>query len=152
MIKRLIGTDALAADLEHLTRVVSQESLAQLLASQVRAQLLAGIAQNFSSASSPRNRRWPKRKTGGDWPLLIKSGALRAAATGAGAGAISRATDRTLEVGVDMSVRLGGIPGAAAHNFGYPPRNLAQREFLGPRKENLEAIDELVIDYLLERM
>lgn len=105
--------------------------------------------KRFDSQSAPDGSAWPARKppTGG-WPLLNKTGALKDAATGAGAGAIAESGDKFATVGINKSVNQGGIPGAAVHNFGFPERNIPQREFIGVEEPALLNIEEMIADEL----
>ncbi len=48
----------------------------------------------------------------------------------------------SLLVGVDKSGGIGGIPGAGVHNYGYPEKNIAQREFLGLGERRLEEVND----------
>lgn len=99
--------------------------------------VIENIVDNFARESTPEGEAWPQRKDPGDGhPLLVEtntedSGSLFVAATGQGAGSVRRMEDTTLVVGVDKSIKKGGIPGAAVHQFGYPERNIPQRRFLG---------------------
>ncbi len=112
----------------------AMEMLAQKLAGPLDGPLGAvgiviqeGLAENFSSESGADGTIWPDRKGEDELghPILIETGALLAAATGTGAGSIHRvANGRTLEVGVDKSTKIGGVPGAGVHNFGHPPFNI----------------------------
>lgn len=118
--------------------------------------LQAGFGENFDRASSPDGTVWPARKsnrsrrtpTGAlDEGLLDDTGALKAAATGEGAGGVVRVDGgRTLLVGVDKSVDLGGLGGAAVHNFGYSPQNIPQREYLAVSPGVLDACVDTFID------
>jgi hypothetical protein len=49
-----------------------------------------------------------------------------------------------LRVGVDKGTKLGGIPGAAVHNFRYPPRNIAQREWAGIDEDHVGRCLEVI--------
>lgn len=76
---------------------------------------------HFDSAQGPSGK-WPPRKYDYPWPILIKTGFLKAAATEQGApGNISRFKDGWAEFGVDVSV----VNYAAFHEYGtskLPPR------------------------------
>jgi phage gpG-like protein len=77
------------------------------------------IRTNFQEAVTPDGVAWaPRKDEGFSHPLLNLSGALMDAATGEGAGAITRIGPDSLEIGVDASVDEGGLPGAFVHQFG----------------------------------
>jgi len=102
-----------------------------------------GIARNFSRQTDSDGAPWPDRVGEDDiaHPMLIETGALLAAATGTGAGSIRRVVNgRAVEVGVDKSVEMGGIPGAAVHNFGHEfgAFKVPQREWLYATGEVLD--------------
>lgn len=102
---------------------------------------------NFTSSAGPDGSAWPARKVQGDGhPLLAETGALLQAATGGGMGHIARLEDRQMETGVDKSVEQGGIPGAAVHEFGYAPKNIPARPWLGASEEKLKECDEIIAD------
>lgn len=103
-----------------------------------------GFAENFETQSSPSGP-WAPRKDSKPHPLLNESGALANAASGSGPGAIAKSNDYLARVGVDKSVVDGGIPGAAVHNFGYPPKNIPQREWCVVSEERIDDIEEEII-------
>lgn len=77
------------------------------------------IGTNFREAISPDGESWPARRDEGFLhPLLDLSGSLKDAATGQGAGGITRIDANTLCIGVDASIDQGGLPGAFVHQFG----------------------------------
>lgn len=87
----------------------------------------AGIADCFARQGGPEGEVWPPRKDpAGKHPLLDESGALKAAATGKGPGAVTRIADDSLEIGVDASVEQGGLPGAFVHQFGATIRPVSK--------------------------
>lgn len=144
-MKSLEGAAGLAADLGHLESIATSAPLGEVLTTAERS-VRQGIALNFADSASPDGRPWPARKDSKPHPLLIETGALLKAALGTGAGGSTRTTDRDVELVIDKSVKIGGIPGAAAHHFGYPPRNLPQREFFAPKVSILDDIDRDVAD------
>ena len=112
-----------------------------------------GFGENVERAAGSEGEPWPPRKVEGDGhPLLNDTGALLAAATGEGAGAIEEVEGRELAVGVDKSVDLGGIPGAAAHNWGYPPGNLPQRKYAYATNQVVDDCLERVADEAAKAM
>lgn len=154
MAKRLNNMDELRLDVEAVEKTLREMPLNEPLAD-VRELVLESFAENFAESSSASGAAWPPRKPRPDddgHPLLIETGALRAAAIGEGPGHVTRLDKREIEVGVDPSVKLGGIPGAKAHQFGYPDNNLPARPFHDPREEHLTKCDEILADYLLERL
>lgn len=112
------------------------------------------VSGNFANETAPDGPAWAPRKDPGDGhPILHETGALEAAATGVGPGAINDVQGRSVDVGVDQdSVDLGGIPGARAHNEGDPSRNLPQREFMAPTEEALDRIGEVIGDGVAGRL
>lgn len=100
-------------------------------------------ADSFDTATSPDGTSWPPRKEPtGDWPLLVKSGALAAAASGEGEGHVAEIGDREMSTGVQSDV----IQYAAAQNYGYPPNNLPPREYLGADEPALDECGEAIAD------
>lgn len=86
---------------------------------------------NFQGQHGPKGEIWPPRKDPRlKHPLLRLTLALYTAATG-GAGHIFHASARQLVTGVATHGGAPSLRGARAHNFGYPPRNLPERKFLG---------------------
>lgn len=113
------------------------------------------IASNFDQQRAPDGGAWqPRKPRPGDdgHPLLRETGALLAAATGSGSGAITEISGREMTIGIDTGVDLGGIPGAAAHHFGYPPRNLPQREFYAATEEKLNQVGDIIGDSVFEKI
>ena len=145
MTKTLTNLSEIAADLANIRDAMEDAPLEQAMQSCTQ-RVLESFDENFQKSANPDGVPWPPRKRGGSWPLLIKTGALHAAATGTHPASIKRIADRDLAVGVDKSVKDGGIPGAAVHNFGYPPRNIPQREYLRPRSDALEDCGEIIAD------
>ena len=135
-------------DLERLASLATDADLGPVLR-EVELDVRGGIGLNFADSASPSGQAWPARKDPRpNHPLLIKSGALLKAALGEGAGGKTRTGARDVELVIDKSVDEGGIPGAAVHNFGYPAKNIAQREFFAPKESVLPSIDETVMDAL----
>jgi len=114
-----------------------------------------GIADNFSMEQTADGIGWPARKRIGDGhPLLEEltgpgAGALKAAALGEGPGAVERIVDGCeLQLGVEK-IDLGGLPGAAVHQFGYPDKNIPQREYLAMSEATIDETIEAMADHLL---
>ncbi len=131
-------------------RMVAEDSVRDGLI-EARGKVLESIGGNFASQSEPDGGPWPPRKPNkhdDGHPILDDTGALKAAATGVGPGAINEVSARELVVGVDKSVELGGIPGVAAHNFGYPPNNLPERHFLSATEATLDECEDVIGDWL----
>jgi hypothetical protein len=112
--------------------------------------LQEGMLTNFQNAIDSDGTGWPDRVNESELshPKLIDTGALLEAAIGQHPASIRRQAlgGSAIEVGVDKSVRDGGIPGAAAHNFGYPEGNLPQREWLYASEEILDACAEKIAE------
>lgn len=146
----LIPVADIHAELSRIGDAVASASLAQPLRECDRI-TKQGIRDNFNSSASPDNENWvPRKPRRGDdgHPLLMDRGPLIQAATGGGSGHISRVGDRDVGVGVDLDV----VPYARAHNYGYSPRNLPQREFLGLRAERVAECEEAIGDYVLSEV
>lgn len=117
------------------------------------AKLQEGFAANFQRAADSGGGAWPARKDPKPThPLLQLTGALLASTQSGSPGNITTVDGRTLQTGVDKSVKLGGIPGAAVHQFGYPPRNIAQREYLYATDDVLVACAEVIGDEVVGRV
>jgi len=149
--KTLENLAEIAADLADIRDVFEEGPLQDALDQCVTA-ILASIDENFQKSETPDGHPWPPRKRGGSWPLLIKTGALKAAATGSHQASIKTVGERELAVGVNKGIKDGGIPGAAVHNFGYPPRNIPQREYLRPREDALDKCEVLIADAIDEQL
>lgn len=141
---KTILVENLAAELAEMAARMESASLAEPLRDCVQP-VRDGFSQNFSAAASSTNSPWPPRKDDKPHPLLIETGALLGATQGQ-SGAAEHISDRTLQLGVDKSVDQGGIPGAAVHNFGYPPRNIPQREYLYANETTLDICQEIIGD------
>lgn len=118
-----------------------------------------GIEDNFDNQSTADGNAWPPRKKPGDGhPLLIESGALKAAALGRGEGSVSRIAEATmstceLQIGVEaVPGGPGGIPGARRHQYGDTPPGIRAREFIGISDETLDFVCERVGDELLSKL
>lgn len=131
-------------DLEsHLTRVV--DSLATMpmgeTLSEAKTLVHRSIRGGFNSSVDPNTGTpWAPRRRYYPHPILMKSGAMMQAATGGGAGAIQRITERALTVGVLASV-IGYAP---KHQFGLG--GMIPRPFVGVDRDTLAAIGEVVAD------
>ena len=116
------SVDEFCADMERLAEGFGQDLRPAL--AECAGIIHDDVGTNFREAISPDNEAWPARKDEGfTHPLLDLSGALQAAATGQGAGAVTRIENTVLCIGVDASVEQGGLPGAFVHQFGatiYP--------------------------------
>jgi phage gpG-like protein len=121
------------------------ESLEGCLRDEVLPTIREGFRENFARAAGPTGSQWPARKDKKGHPLLQETGALLGATQGA-AGQVAEVSERFLGVGVDKGVDLGGIPGAAVHNFSYPARNIPQREYLYASEDTLDRATELLAD------
>jgi phage gpG-like protein len=111
--------------------------------------LRQGIDQHFQQRATPGGSSWPQRKDKKPHPLLEETGTLRAAATIQGAvGHVERLEGDTLTLGVDKTIDEGGLPGAAVHQYGYPPGNIPQRQYLGFSEETTDRSADVVADKL----
>ncbi len=135
---------------EHLNGVVSAIETGDfepVLRERVRPLVLQSIRDNFNSSAGADGSGWPARKRQGDGhPLLMESGALMQAATGGGAGHVTKIDAKELSVGVDKGAGGGGIPGAAVHQFGFPRKNIPPRPYLEARDEALDEAAEEIAD------
>jgi len=117
--------------------------------------LRAAVDLNFANRTTPDRGTWPARKDPGPThPLLVLSGALRAAATQEGApGHVERMVgNNEVEYGLNTGTDLGGIPGAGRHNFGDDPPGIRQREYLGANEDHVDAMAEEFADWLLQEV
>lgn len=113
------------------------------------------IKGNFDGTSAPDGGAWPPRKPrkGDDGhPLLNDTGFLKAAALGLGPGGFEELSGREMSIGIDTDVDLGGIPGANAHDHGYPPNNLPERHFFAATEAGLDECAEVIGDAGLEKL
>lgn len=103
----------------------------------------AGFEGNFSAQVSSSGSAWPPRKDKLTHPLLILSGAMKAAVSQPGAaGHVEDIQDRQAAIGIDSSI----IVYAAAQNFGYPKRNLPAREYVFATDETMDKSEQLFTD------
>ena len=145
---RTLTPEQVPDDLQGIGRFLREGDATELMQT-LTGHVRRGIRDNFVWKSSPRGQAWPERQRLGDGhPLLIDTGRLYNAATGQGAGSVTRVEPREVAVGVDSAV----VPYAAAHNFGVPARNLPQREYIGVRVDLLNAVDTVVADWIDERL
>lgn len=109
-----------------------------------------GIMDNFAKEQTADGVAWPPRKRIGDGhPLLQDTLALRNAAIGEGPGTVERLVDGCeLQLGVEK-IDLGGLPGAAVHQYGYSKKNIPQREYLAMSEETIEETMEAAADHLV---
>ncbi|MCF8012418.1 MAG: phage virion morphogenesis protein [Clostridiales bacterium] len=95
----------------------------------------SSVLQNFREGGRPE--KWKPsiraQKTGGQ--TLVDTGRLR--------GSIyAKANNNSAKVGTNVIY-------AAAHNFGYPPRNLPQRKFLMFQDEDLKEAKRVVEAFIM---
>lgn len=117
------------------------------------------IRDNFTSSATPDGAPWRSRKTNREQnpmgnivddghPLLMDTGKLVQAATGGGAGNVARVSSHELEYGVN----LDSVPYARAHDYGYPPRKLPERHYLGVGEETVDAFEQLIGDFVANEL
>ena len=82
------------------------------------------IHQNFIMGGRPK--KWAKRKVEQSWPVLRKSDTL-----------MNAHYVEPIINGVAIGNRLAY---QAVHNFGYPPKNIAKREYLMTQQKDIKAI------------
>lgn len=131
---------------------IEQADHSEVLRSEVRPLISKSIGENFASSIAADGQAWPPRKKAGDGhPLLIETTALVQAATGSGPGAVVEISPNELVVGVDPGASTaGGIPGAAAHQFGSASRNIPARPYMEARDDALDQAAEKIADAALE--
>ena len=137
-----------SADARSLARILASGNFAAPLR-ECRDVVRGDIKGNFDSASAPDGGAWPPRKPrkGDDGhPLLDDTGFLKAAALGQGAGGFEDLEARSMSIGIDTSVELGGIPGANAHDHGFPERKLPERHFYAATEAGLDKCGEIIGD------
>lgn len=103
----------------------------------------AGIALNFQMTQSPDGVAWPPRKSGGDWPLLIKTGEMFASVVEEGPGGSVEVTDSGLTLATDVDY-------AIFHENGTS--RMAARPFMGLGQEALSELDEALADAILDEL
>ena len=140
-----VSAENIGADLLAMARRLQSESLEVPLRSMVPT-LAEGFAGNFARAAGP-DGAWPPRKEIGDGhPLMIDpmdEYDLLGATQPGGPGNVLEVGPRVLQIGVSKD---GGHPGAAVHNFGFPDRNIPQREYLYATGETLDRMAESFAD------
>jgi hypothetical protein len=113
--------------------------------------LLEDNAVGFLTKKTPDGQQWPERKSGGSWPLLIKTDVLHAAATKRGSqGNVVRNDGEALEVGVEKDLNgPGGLPGVFVHQFGLYEANrvIPARSFVGASEDAQIRCEGVLGDY-----
>ena len=133
---RLLKINELGADLAAVERALSAGSFAETLRGPVREEVSAGIEENFANSSGPEGQAWPARKREGDGhPLLVKTGALKAAATRGQA----EATDRELTLSVDLVY-------ARTHQQGRAGAKIPARPYMGASERHLDRVGEIIAE------
>lgn len=140
-----VAVEDIAAEIDQMAARMESESLDGPLNALLPI-LRDGFAGNFQRQEDSRGGGWPDRQDNLPHPLLTETGALWGATTGNGAGSVEHVSARELATGVDKGVDAGGIPGAAVHNFGYPPLNIPQREYLYASTDTLDECVESLAD------
>ena len=143
-----------SADARSLAKILAGGNFAAPL-KECREVVRGDIKGNFESESAPDGGAWPKRKPNkydDGHPLLNDTGFLKAAALGQGAGSFEDLDGRSMSIGIDPSVDLGGIPGANAHDHGFPERNLPERHFYAATEAGLDKCGEIIGDAGLEKL
>lgn len=141
-----IEATGLASYFAEVGRKLESEPMPEAMQNCAKA-MQAGQDENFERQSTREGTPWAPRKppTGG-WPILTKTGALRAAATGQGSGAIQESDGRSATVGVDAGVHVpgGGVHAAGFHQFGTS--RMVARPFVGASDRIEEALGEYIAD------
>lgn len=135
-----------------IPRMLSNVDLTRPLG-QCREEVRRSIRENFAKESGPDGSPWPPRKPRPDddgHPLLNDTGFLKAAALGLGPGGFDDVSSKAMSIGIDMSVDLGGIAAAQAHDRGNPSTNLPQRHFFAPSDKGLDACEEIIAAFVEE--
>lgn len=142
---REVSSENLGMDLREMARRLQSESLEGPLRGIIPT-LADGFAGNFARFAGP-DGAWPSRKEiGDDHPLMIDPKDdydLLGATQPGGPGNVLDVGPRELQIGVSKD---SGHPGAAVHNFGYPARNIPQREYLYATGETLDRMAESFAD------
>lgn len=92
------------------------------------------VNRNFAVGGRPK--KWPERKDNLSHPLLVKSGKLKNSI-------YVEANDDSVSVGSRVAYQ-------AVHNYGYPPRNIPQREYLIVQKSDEREIRKMIKRHLLK--
>jgi hypothetical protein len=107
---------------------------------------IADVEYAFASRTSPDGQVWAPRKDSLPHPLLIKSGAMYAAATGRGSGFADLSTFNSIQMGI--------TPGLVDHDkyqqFGTS--RIPARPYMGMRESTVDRGAELVADHVLQKV
>lgn len=139
-----------AAYLDGVAKKLASEPMSETMEAAKQA-MQAGQAANFAGQHTRDGAAWaPRKPPTGNWPILNKTGALMAAATGQGPGAIQASDGRSATVGVDASVHVpgGGVHAAGFHQSGTS--RMPARPYIGASDEIEEAIGQAIADRGLE--
>ena len=133
------SAEEFARDFEAIADTIGEDFTDALTA--CKEPIAENITRNFASSQTAGGSAWPPRKDPGPThPLLILSGDLKVAAT---YGDVDRIEGGNVLV---FGVSLGTIPYAAVHQYGWPERNIAQREFMGISQVTVDQCAEIVLD------
>ena len=131
-------------EIDALASAFAAESLEEEL------EILGGLVReefelHFQLSMGPRGK-WPPRKHYYPWPILIKTGRLREAATRPNTpGNINRVTEDTAEFGVDGSI----VDYAAFHEYGTS--KLPPRPWCWVPESRLDEAEQLLADLISKR-
>lgn len=141
----MIDIEQIEQHMANVAKRVDAFDWSDTLSGDVKAEVLQGVRDNFTSSVNPDGKKWKPRKNKGDGhPLLIDTGKLLQAAVGSGAGRVQQADAAELTVGVDTA----RVPYAAVHNRGG--KKMPQREFMGVQNKRLKRIDKLIANAGME--
>jgi len=160
MAKTVLDLSKFATMLE---RAVSGKIDYRPLLKTIRVILVSGVRGFFDQSRDPEGVPWKplkrpryrplrrgqkhrKRKSplGIDKPL-VDTGTLMRSVTAGGRGKVEEMTDTSITLGSNLIY-------AGVHNYGYPPKNIPQRQFLGISDEMETEIEEATADFVAEQI
>lgn len=131
-----------ASELGNLERTLSNPPLAEAL-ERVLPNVREGIADNFAQSRSPDGIPWAPRKSGGDWPLLIKTGEMMRSVTTDGGNGFTDISPESLTIG--SHVEYYGF-----HEDGTS--RMPARPSLGLSEDALDKVGEVLADAILDEL
>lgn len=138
-----LTVEQFVAEMTALPTNLEREGFRDALAA-CRAVILQDVAQHFGDQLSGDGSRWPPRKDKLTHPLLILSSLLFQSSVGNAAGKVDRLEDRELELGIDKTA----VPYAGVHQFGYPKRNIPQRQYWWVSDDAIEECEGIIAEHL----
>lgn len=134
---------ALADELQGQANRLRSLSLKELMGGDVLEKVREGIAENFDQARSPDGKPWAPRKGAYPWPILVKTGEMKASMCDAGGNGYVIVEDTALTVGSqDEKYRF--------HEDGTS--RMAARPSAGLTDQREEELGEIIADGILDKV